>query len=85
MANKMVERIVTGPKSVWIPSEDGNGRRLAEIGELITVSQRAADAFSDRLKDVAVAKAEQAVAKASAAARGEEAPEADEDDEDDDS
>ena len=64
-----VQRVVTGPKSIWIPTETG-GRRLAEIGETITVSQHTANTFKDRLKDVAVAKAEAVVAKAEAVAAG---------------
>jgi len=67
--NEGVQRVVTGPKSIWIPNETG-GRRLAEIGETITVSQRTANTFKDRLKDVAVAKAEAVVAKAEAVAAG---------------
>jgi hypothetical protein len=67
--NEGVQRVVTGPKSVWIPTESG-GRRLAEIGETITVSQKTANTFKDRLKDVAVAEAEAVVAKAEAIAAG---------------
>jgi len=64
-----VQRVVVGPKSVWVPNETG-GRRLADIGETITVSQKTANTFKDRLKDVAVAKAEAAVAKAEVEALG---------------
>jgi len=66
-----VQRVVVGPKSIWVPNETG-GRRLAEIGEEITVSQKTANTFKDRLKDVTVAKAEAAVAKAEAVASGED-------------
>ena len=66
-----VQRVVMGPKSIWVSDESG-GRRLAEIGETITVSQKTANTFKDRLKDVAVAKAEAAVAKAEAKAAGDD-------------
>jgi len=70
--NEGVQRVVMGPKSIWVPNEFG-GRRLAEIGETITVSQKTANTFKDRLKSVAVAKAEAdvAVAEASALDEGE--------------
>ena len=66
-----VQRVVMGPKSIWVPNEFG-GRRLAAIGEKITVSQKTANTFKDRLKDVRVAEAEAIVAKAEAAASGDE-------------
>lgn len=67
MSNKQCTAVVTGPKSIWIPKE-GGGRRLADIGEEITVSEKTLRAFPDRLKLPEVAKAEDEARQAEAAA-----------------
>lgn len=69
--NGRVERVVTGPKGIWITADDGQ-RKLAAEGETVHVSARAAMTFKERLKAPEVARAEQAVAAATRAAEGDD-------------
>ena len=69
-APKMVTRVVTGPKGVWVddPDSDTGSKRLAGIGETIKITAKSAKAFARYLEAPGVAKA-----KAAAKAAEEEA------------
>ncbi len=73
-ANKLVERVVVGPKGIWI-SDDEGGKRLAGIGETIPITAKSAKAFSRYLEAPGVAKAKAAAAQAEAEALADEGEE----------
>lgn len=77
---ELVERVITGDKGIWITDEDGQ-RRLAQKGETVFLTPRAANTFKERLKAPSVAEAEKAVEIALRAAEG--VPEDDSESEDD--
>lgn len=75
-AEKLVERIVVGPKGIHAIHHKTGERFKAEIGDTVWLSARTAKTFSRYLKDPKVAAAEAAVAEAEADAEAEgEAPE----------
>ena len=61
-----VARIVVGPKKIWFNDPETNESRVAEIGEEIYVTERAAKAFAAYLENPKVAAAKAAVVTAEA-------------------
>ncbi len=76
-AEKLVTRVVVGPKGIWINGPDG-GKVLAGIGETIKIPARSAKQFARYLEAPTVAKAKAAAKKAEDEAADDEgdAPEA---------
>ncbi len=76
---KLVTRVVVGPKGIWIPDGEGHGgRRLAGIGETIKLTAKSAKAFSRYLEAPNVAKAKAAAKVAEDAAADDEGEEEEE-------
>ncbi len=61
-AEKLVERVIIGPKGIWVKGE------LKGVGETIKLPMRSAKAFARYLEAPGVAAAKAAVAKAEAEA-----------------
>lgn len=73
-ADKLVERIVVGPKGIWVTDDEGS-KRLAGIGETIKITAKSAKAFSHYLEAPGVAKAKAVAAQAEADALADEGEE----------
>ncbi len=71
-----VERVVVGPKGIWVDGKEGEGKRLAGIGETVHIPAKSAKAFARYLEAPAVAKAKAAAKKAEDAAAADEGKEA---------
>ena len=72
-AAKLVTRVVTSPKGIWVPGPGGEGRIHAGEGESVQISAKSAKAFARYLEAPTVAKAKKAAKVAEeAAAAGEE-------------
>jgi hypothetical protein len=72
---KLVERIVIGPKPIHAHDPETGARIVAQIGDTVFLPARSAKAFARYLKDPKVAAAEAAVTAAEAEAEASE-PEA---------
>ncbi len=76
---RLVTRVVVGPKGIWIPDGEGHGgRRLAGIGETIKLTAATAKAKSRYLEAPGVASAKAAAKAAEDAAAADEGEEEEE-------
>ncbi len=76
-AEKLVERVVVGPKGIWVNTDDGS-KRLAGIGETVKIPAKSAKAFARYLEAPGVAKAKAAAKAAEDEAAADEGDENDE-------
>lgn len=71
---RLVERVVVGPKTIWAQDPKTGERFEAKIGDTVKLPLRTANTFARYLAAPEVVKAEAAVKKAEADAADEAAP-----------
>lgn len=84
-AEKLVTRVIVGPKGINIKDPQTGERRLAKVGETIKLPARSAKAFARYLEAPGVAKAKEAAAKAEADALADEGDNAEEEEQEEES